>query len=78
MAKITHIQGQTSPTVVNGIFGDLELRRHFCQFFLWTSVITLAMEPVYPDGQNDPFSRSNDPDYDVHFVEIFHGRPLRP
>ncbi|KAG5582345.1 hypothetical protein H5410_052972 [Solanum commersonii] len=53
MAKMTHFQGQTIPGV--------ELRRHFCQNFSWTSVKILAMEPVVPDGQNSPFSRSNNP-----------------
>ncbi|KAG5600586.1 hypothetical protein H5410_031956 [Solanum commersonii] len=61
MAKTSHFQSEMSPTVVNGIFGDLELRCHLGQIFSWTSVITLAMEPVGPDRQNGPFSRSNDP-----------------
>ncbi|KAG5582385.1 hypothetical protein H5410_053012 [Solanum commersonii] len=42
-------------------FGYLEIQRHFCQNFSWTYVKTLDMEPVGPDGPNDPFSRSNNP-----------------
>ncbi|KAG5591687.1 hypothetical protein H5410_042201 [Solanum commersonii] len=32
------------------IFGDSEFRRDFCQTFSWTSVKTLAIEPVGFDG----------------------------
>ncbi|KAG5613949.1 hypothetical protein H5410_013773 [Solanum commersonii] len=41
------------------IFGDSEFRRYLCEKILWTSVKTLAMEPVGPHGQTRPFSRSN-------------------
>ncbi|KAG5569107.1 hypothetical protein H5410_058873 [Solanum commersonii] len=71
-AKTAYFQGQTIPVaskppfcqcscpIVNGIFGDLEFRPHFCQNITWTSVRTLPMEPVGPLGQNRPFYRSND------------------
>ncbi|KAG5613684.1 hypothetical protein H5410_013508, partial [Solanum commersonii] len=50
-----------SCAIVHGLFGDLEFQPHFCQFFLWTSIKTLDMEPVEPHGQNVPFSRSKEP-----------------
>ncbi|KAG5574357.1 hypothetical protein H5410_054491 [Solanum commersonii] len=72
-AKTSHFQGQTIPgvgkppfyqfscAIVHGIFGDLEFRPHFCQNFTWTSVKTLPIDLVGPHDQNNPFSRSNDP-----------------
>ncbi|KAG5569180.1 hypothetical protein H5410_058946 [Solanum commersonii] len=47
--------------IIHGFFGDPYFRCHFFQKFSWTSVKTLTMEPVGPDGQIDTFSRSNDP-----------------
>ncbi|KAG5588772.1 hypothetical protein H5410_049206 [Solanum commersonii] len=61
MAKTSHFYGQTIPGAVHGLFGDPKFRPHFCQKFSWTSVKTLAMEPVGPHGKNVPFSWSNDP-----------------
>ncbi|KAG5591688.1 hypothetical protein H5410_042202 [Solanum commersonii] len=43
------------------IYGDLEFQRDFWQKFSWTSFKTLAIEPVGPNGQTDPFFRSNKP-----------------
>ncbi|KAG5582365.1 hypothetical protein H5410_052992 [Solanum commersonii] len=43
------------------IIGNSNFRRNFFQIFSWTSLNTLAMELVGLDGQNIPFSRSNDP-----------------
>ncbi|KAG5578698.1 hypothetical protein H5410_049325 [Solanum commersonii] len=40
--------------------GDTEFRRHFFQKFTWTSIKTLAMEPIGLHGQNGPFIRSNE------------------
>ncbi|RAN86301.1 hypothetical protein B5P41_30080, partial [Bacillus sp. SRB_28] len=66
-AKTSHFKGQMCPragkppfcrfscAIVHGLFGDLEFRHNFCQNFSWTSVKTLAMEPVSPHGQNVPF-----------------------
>ncbi|KAG5611833.1 hypothetical protein H5410_023114 [Solanum commersonii] len=42
-------------------FGDPEFRPHFFKTFTWTFVKTLTMKPVSPQGQNGPFSRSNEP-----------------
>ncbi|KAG5576472.1 hypothetical protein H5410_056606 [Solanum commersonii] len=49
------------PWSVHGSFGDPDFRRHFCKFFLWKFVKTLAMELVGPDGQTVLFLWSNDP-----------------
>ncbi|KAG5576382.1 hypothetical protein H5410_056516 [Solanum commersonii] len=46
---------------VHGSFGDQNFRCHFCQKNLWTSVKTLAMEPIGFDQKTNPFSRSNKP-----------------
>ena len=43
------------------IFGDSEFKRNFFSKFLWTSINTLSMEIVGPEGQNDPFSSSYEP-----------------
>ncbi|KAG5608032.1 hypothetical protein H5410_019313 [Solanum commersonii] len=43
-------------------FGDLEFWPYFCQKISWMSFKTLAMESVGPHGQNNPFSRSNEPE----------------
>ncbi|KAG5572579.1 hypothetical protein H5410_062345 [Solanum commersonii] len=48
-----------SCAIVREFFCDLEFRRHFYQKNLWTSVKTLAMDTVGPDGQTNPFSKSN-------------------
>ncbi|KAG5576397.1 hypothetical protein H5410_056531 [Solanum commersonii] len=61
--KPTHFQGLTSPgvgkppvlpifisSIVNGSFADPDFRCHFRQNFSWTSVKTLAMEPIDLDG----------------------------
>ncbi|KAG5582367.1 hypothetical protein H5410_052994 [Solanum commersonii] len=37
-------------------FGDPKFRHHFCLNFSWTSVKNLAMEPIIPNGQNQPIS----------------------
>ncbi|KAG5608026.1 hypothetical protein H5410_019307 [Solanum commersonii] len=50
-----------SCAIVHGHFGDLEFRPHFFKKNSWTSVRTLAMQPIDPYGQNVPFSRSNKP-----------------
>ncbi|KAG5608034.1 hypothetical protein H5410_019315 [Solanum commersonii] len=44
-----------------GFIGNPEFQRHFRKKFTWTSVKILAMEPVGHHSQNDPFSRSNEP-----------------
>ncbi|KAG5576334.1 hypothetical protein H5410_056468 [Solanum commersonii] len=41
-------------------FGDLNFQGHFCRNVSWTSVKTLAMEPIKPNGKIGPFSRSNE------------------
>ncbi|KAG5600593.1 hypothetical protein H5410_031963 [Solanum commersonii] len=43
------------------IFVGAEFRRHLFQEFTWTSLKTFAMEQVDHHGQNNLFSRSNDP-----------------
>ncbi|KAH0746147.1 hypothetical protein KY285_007804 [Solanum tuberosum] len=48
-----------SCTIVNGSFRDPFFRRHLCQNISWTSIKTLAMEPVDPDWQTGPFAMSN-------------------
>ena len=72
-ASPTYFEGQTSPEsgipLISTIFmcyskpffGWSGLRRPKFQKFLWTSVNTLAMQPVGHHGQSDPFSRSNEP-----------------
>jgi len=47
--------------IVNRLFGDLEFRHNFYQNFLWTSVKTIAIEPVNPHGQKVLFKRWNVP-----------------
>ncbi|KAG5574358.1 hypothetical protein H5410_054492 [Solanum commersonii] len=47
--------------IINGLFDDHELQYHYSLNISWTSSKTLAMEPVGPHGQNDPFSRLNKP-----------------
>ncbi|KAG5608033.1 hypothetical protein H5410_019314 [Solanum commersonii] len=42
-------------------FCDPKFPPHFFQNFTWTSVKTLAMEPVVHHVQNGSFSRLNDP-----------------
>ncbi|KAG5591684.1 hypothetical protein H5410_042198 [Solanum commersonii] len=71
--KPTDLKCQTSPEQVNPslcqnfmcyspwIFVDLEFLNDFCQIFSFTSVKTLAIELVGPDGQTGPLSRSNKP-----------------
>ncbi|KAG5569112.1 hypothetical protein H5410_058878 [Solanum commersonii] len=54
-------KAKRAPEQISIFFGDPEFRRHFCQKISWTSVKTLVVEPVGLDGQNDPFSRSNEP-----------------
>ncbi|KAG5576466.1 hypothetical protein H5410_056600 [Solanum commersonii] len=44
------LHGQMIPEADHGSFGDPKFRRHFCQTFSWTSVKTLALEPIGPDG----------------------------
>ncbi|KAG5607818.1 hypothetical protein H5410_029310 [Solanum commersonii] len=74
MAKTAHLQGQTCPEAgkppilsifvsykSNGFYGDSKFQRHFCHKFTWTSIKTIAMEPVGHHGQKGPFTRSNDP-----------------
>ncbi|KAG5576420.1 hypothetical protein H5410_056554 [Solanum commersonii] len=52
MGKSAHFQGQTIPKA--------DVRRHFCQKNLWTSILTLTMEPIDPNMQTGPFSGLND------------------
>ncbi|KAG5576462.1 hypothetical protein H5410_056596 [Solanum commersonii] len=47
---------QFSCGIVHGTFGDSNFRRHFCQKNLWTSVKTLAIESVGPDGVRQDLS----------------------
>ncbi|KAG5576548.1 hypothetical protein H5410_056682 [Solanum commersonii] len=73
MGKLAHFQGkqgmewvnplffQFSGAIVHGSFDNPNFRRHFCRYFSWISVKTLAMKPVGPDGEICPLSRSNDP-----------------
>ncbi|KAG5570387.1 hypothetical protein H5410_060153 [Solanum commersonii] len=70
--KMIHFKGQTIPGVGKPpilsifvysspwIFGDPKFQRHFCQKFSLTSVKTLVMQPVGPNGQNGPLLRSYD------------------
>ncbi|KAG5613726.1 hypothetical protein H5410_013550, partial [Solanum commersonii] len=58
--KTAHFQGQTSPEST-GFIGDPEFRRHSPQKCRWTSVKTLAMDPIGDHSQRGPFSRSNEP-----------------
>ncbi|KAH0746146.1 hypothetical protein KY285_007803 [Solanum tuberosum] len=51
-----------SCAIVHGSFGDLDFRCHFCQNFSWTSVKTLAMELICPDGKTVPFSSQMSPE----------------
>ncbi|KAG5588869.1 hypothetical protein H5410_039383 [Solanum commersonii] len=44
----------------------------------WTSVITLPMESVGPHGQNDPFSRSNEPRAEITYGASWSSRPKWP
>ncbi|KAG5627727.1 hypothetical protein H5410_012945 [Solanum commersonii] len=41
---------QFSYAIVHVFFCDTKFQRDFCRKFLWTSVYTLVMEPVGPDG----------------------------
>ncbi|KAG5569188.1 hypothetical protein H5410_058954 [Solanum commersonii] len=50
---------QFSCAIVNGCFGDPDFQRYFCQNFSWTSVTTLAIEPVVHGFFNDPNFRRN-------------------
>ncbi|KAG5568901.1 hypothetical protein H5410_064064 [Solanum commersonii] len=71
--KTTYFNGQTvigagkppfcrfSCAIFHGFFGDLEFQPHFCKNFTWTSVKTLPMKPIDPNGQNTQYSWSNDP-----------------
>ncbi|KAG5613700.1 hypothetical protein H5410_013524 [Solanum commersonii] len=91
-AKTAHFQGHAIPEAVHGFFGYTKFRPQFWQNFTWTSVKTLTMETVSPHGQNDPFSRSNDPrsswpsrpkrpifkNSDLIFAKILPGHPLKP
>ncbi|KAG5568913.1 hypothetical protein H5410_064076 [Solanum commersonii] len=52
---------QYSCAIVHGIFGYPDFRPHFCQNLTWTSVKTLSIEPIGTHGQNNLFSRLNDP-----------------
>ncbi|KAG5593553.1 hypothetical protein H5410_044067 [Solanum commersonii] len=71
MVKTAHFKGKTIPEQVNpllifmcivcGIFGDLVFPPHFCLIFLSTFDKTIYMEPIGSLGQNDSFSRSNEP-----------------
>ncbi|KAG5576302.1 hypothetical protein H5410_056436 [Solanum commersonii] len=47
--KVNPTFGQFSCAIVNGSFDDPYVRRHLCRKILWTSVKTLAMEPVGPN-----------------------------
>ncbi|KAG5591689.1 hypothetical protein H5410_042203 [Solanum commersonii] len=93
MGKPTYFKGQMIPEQVNPslcqifvcycpwIFVDLEFRRDFCQKISWTSIKTLVIELVGPDGKTNPFSSHRFlviQNSNVIFAEIFHGRPLRP
>ncbi|KAG5591682.1 hypothetical protein H5410_042196 [Solanum commersonii] len=78
IGKPTHFQGQTSP--------GAEFRHDLCQKILWTSVKTLAIDPVGFDGKTDLFLMSNEIQIlgflvilnsNMIFAEFFHGRPLR-
>ncbi|KAG5578677.1 hypothetical protein H5410_049304 [Solanum commersonii] len=60
-AKTANFQVQMIPEVVHEIFGDPELRPHFFKNIILTFIKTFSMVPICPHGQNDPFSRSNDP-----------------
>ncbi|KAG5576291.1 hypothetical protein H5410_056425 [Solanum commersonii] len=57
IGKPTHFQGEMSPEDVHGYFGYLNLQGQFCRNVSWTSVKTLVMEPVGPNGKTGPFSR---------------------
>ncbi|KAH0646397.1 hypothetical protein KY284_034281 [Solanum tuberosum] len=51
--------------------------------FAWTSIKTLPIEPVSPNGQNVTFSKSNDPGTEIQnsnliFAKILPRRPLTP
>ncbi|KAG5608037.1 hypothetical protein H5410_019318 [Solanum commersonii] len=91
----THFQGQTRPGAgkppillifSTRFIGDPKFRRHFCQKFTWTSIKTIAMEPVCCRGHNGPFSKSHKPrsspqdllvtqNFDVIFAKILHRPP---
>ncbi|KAG5628344.1 hypothetical protein H5410_000061 [Solanum commersonii] len=68
---------QFSCAIVHGLFGDLEFRAYFCQKFLWTSVKTLAMEPVVPHGKNVPFSRQMKPGANLSYEASWPSQPKR-
>ncbi|KAG5600574.1 hypothetical protein H5410_031944 [Solanum commersonii] len=67
----TSVKTLAMELVVYGIFGDLEFRHHFSKKNSLTSVNTLAMESVVPDGQNGPFSRSNEPPNSSPFLLVY-------
>ncbi|KAG5593613.1 hypothetical protein H5410_034845 [Solanum commersonii] len=78
-----------APKKSTRFYGDLEFRRHFCQNFTWTSVKTLAIDPVRHHGKNDPFivlsyPRSSPRDcmvtqnLDVIFAKNLHGSSWSP
>ncbi|KAG5600597.1 hypothetical protein H5410_031967 [Solanum commersonii] len=81
--KTTHFQGQTCPRAGKPpvclffecycpwIFVDLKFQRHSFQIFIRTSIKTLPMELVGHHGQNDPFSRSNEPHNRSRFLTSF-------
>ncbi|KAG5578678.1 hypothetical protein H5410_049305 [Solanum commersonii] len=46
---------------ITTFYGDVEFRSHFGQKHAWNFVKTLAMDPVSRHGENNPFTRSNDP-----------------
>ncbi|KAG5582362.1 hypothetical protein H5410_052989 [Solanum commersonii] len=68
-------EARSSPWII----GDSNFRRHFCQKISWTSLKTLDIELVGPNGQNRPFSSS--PSFlvirnsNIIFAKSFHGRP---
>ncbi|KAG5591695.1 hypothetical protein H5410_042209 [Solanum commersonii] len=54
--ETTHFQGQTSPRAVYGFLRFKNIDMIFCQNISWTSVKTLAIEPIGPNEQTEPFS----------------------
>ncbi|KAG5578700.1 hypothetical protein H5410_049327 [Solanum commersonii] len=65
------------PERSTGFIGDPEFRRHFCQKYTWTSVKTVAMEPVGHHGQNGPFEGQTIPGADLSYEASGSPRPKR-
>jgi len=71
-SNLTHFQGQKSPEARiphiliifvcyrKLFFGWSGFRGQKCRNYLWTSIKTLAMQPVVPYSKSDSFSRSNE------------------